>query len=205
MLKLREFTETEKAEFPQILKKAKTQKTIVYIRIQAIALLHAGKKPREVAEVLGICENSVRSCLKRFNTQGFAGLAYRWGGGPKIKLGSLDKAFWEDLLSRPPSHFPELETQAQNWTYVLLQRYLQLVHNLKVGQSTIWLHLRRIKFTAGRAKLSVTSPDPEYQVKRQRIETLEKKLRRRVESGRQPLFPEGCWPFTQACNPPASR
>ncbi len=37
MLKLCEFTETEKAEFPQILKKAKTQKTIVYIRIQAIA------------------------------------------------------------------------------------------------------------------------------------------------------------------------
>ena len=175
MLNLREFTESEEAEFPRIFKKAKTQKAIVYLRIRTIALLHAGKKPREVAEILGICANSVRSYLKRFNTQGFAGLAYRWGGGPKIKLAALDKAFWEDLLSRPPSHFPQLETQAQNWTYPLLQQYLLLMQRVKVAHTTIWFHLRRIKFTAGRAKLSVTSPDPEYQAKRQRIETLEKK------------------------------
>ena len=57
----------------------------------------------------------------------------------------------------------------------MLQRYLEGEHQLKVAQTTIWLHLRRVKFTSGRAKLSVTSPDPDYQVKRQRIETLEKK------------------------------
>ncbi|MBI1877245.1 MAG: hypothetical protein HYR94_03265 [Chloroflexi bacterium] len=41
--------------------------------------------------------------------------------------------------------------------------------------STIWNHLRRVGFTSGRAKLSITSPDPDYQVKRQRLETLKKK------------------------------
>ena len=175
MLKLRAFTATEEAALLERVKQAKTQHSRVYIKVQAIALLHAGKPVKEVAEGLGICENSVRTYLKQFNAQGFAGLAYKWRGGPKIKLAAFDKAYWEDLLSRPPSHFASLKTQAQNWRYPLLQRYLEVEHHLKVAQTTIWLHLRRIKFTSGRAKLSVTSPDPDYQVKRCRIETLEKK------------------------------
>ena len=175
MLKLRAFSAAEEAALPRRVKQAKTQHSRVYIKVQTLALLHAGKRVKEVAEALGICENSVRTYLKQFNAQGIAGLAYRWGGGPKIKLAALEKAYWEDLLSRPPSHFASLETQAQNWSYPLLQRYLELELKLKVAQTTIWLHLRRIKFTSGRAKLSVTSPDPDYQVKRRRIETLEKK------------------------------
>ena len=175
MLKLRAFTAAEEEELPKRVKQAKTQHSRVYIKIQTVALLHAGKTVKEVAEVLGICENSVRTYLKQFNAHGVARVAYKWGGGPKIKIAALDKAYWEDLLSRPPSHFASLETQAQNWSYPLLQRYLELELNLKVAQTTSWLHLRRIKFTSGRAKLSVTSPDPDYQVKRRRIETLEKK------------------------------
>ena len=86
MLKLRAFTAAEEEELPKRVKQAKTQHSRVYIKIQTIALLHAGKPVKEVAEVLGICENSVRTYLKQGNAHGGAGVAYKWGGGPKIKL-----------------------------------------------------------------------------------------------------------------------
>jgi hypothetical protein len=40
------------------------------------------------------------------------------------------------------------------------------------AESTVDLALRRAGFRRGRTKLTVTSPDPDYEVKRQRIEAL---------------------------------
>jgi transposase len=119
--------------------------------------------------------NTIRSIIKKFQAQGFEGLQRKPRGKPEEKLKAYDKAYWEDILSQPPSSFEKLETPDQNWTYALIQQYLEIYLQLKVTISTIWNHLRRVGFTSGRAKLSITSPDPAYQVKRQRVEDLKKK------------------------------
>jgi transposase len=150
--------------------------TKAYLRLKAVELSAQGKRVHEIATLVGRHPNSVRAYLHQFNAGGFAALLPRWGGGAAPKLGALDKDYFEDLLARPPSHFAKLESPAHQWTYPLLQQYLRVYEGRVVCQSTIWYHLRRLKFTAGRAKLSVTSPDPAYAVKRARVEALEKKL-----------------------------
>ena len=114
-------------------------------------------------------------CSKSFRPSGFEGLKRKPRGKPEEKLKAYDKAYWEDVLSQPPSSFEQLATPDQNWTYELIQQYIEQYLQIKVTISTIWNHLRRVGFTSGRAKLSITSPDPDYQVKRQRVEALKKK------------------------------
>lgn len=173
MLFVRSLTPEEEQELSERIKAA--TRTRIYLRLKTVELSHQGKRVQEIAALLGRHPNSVRSYLHLFNTGGFSNLMPRWGGGASQKLRGLDKDYWEDVLSRPPCHFEQLNSQAHRWTYELIQQYLLLYEGRRVSTGTIWFHLRRVKFPSGRAKLSVTSPDPDYQVKRERIERLEKK------------------------------
>lgn len=173
MVFVRSLTPEEEQELSQRLRVA--TKTRVYIRLKAVELSHQGKSVQEIAGLVGRHPNSIRSYIHLFNTGGFAALMPRWGGGATRKLEGLDKAWWEDVLSRPPCHFEQLDTQAHRWTYELIQQYLLRYEGRCVSPGTIWFHLRRVDYTSGRAKLSVTSPDPDYQVKRERVEMLGKK------------------------------
>lgn len=174
MLCVRSLTPDEVAELARRLRTV--TKTKEYMRLKTIDLSHQGYAVQEIARLLDRHPNSIRSYLHRFNQGGWAALMPQWRGGTSRKLVDLGKAYWDDLLTRPPAHFPKLHSQAQRWTYALLQQYLHHYEGRTVHPNTIWWHLRRIKYTAGRAKLSVTSPDPDYQVKRTRVETLEKKV-----------------------------
>lgn len=174
MLFVRPLTPEEEQELSQRLNAA--SKTRLFIRLKTIELSAQGHPVQGISVLLGRHPNSIRSYIHLFNRGGFAAIGPRWGGGATQKLQALDKEFWEDLLSRPPSHFEKLQTPSQRWTYPLLQQYVLEYKGLQVHPTTIWLHLRRVKYTSGRSKLSVTSPDPDYQVKRTRVETLEKKV-----------------------------
>src|SRR6185503_8218879 len=167
--------ENELKEIAERLKRAKSQSTLVYLDLKIIEFSHQGKSVSQISELLGLHPNTVRSLIKKFQAHGFEGLTRKPRGKPEEKLKAYDKAYWEDVLSQPPSSFEPLATPDQNWTYELIQQYIETYLQLKVTISTIWNHLRRVGFTSGRAKLSITSPDPDYQVKRQRVEALKKK------------------------------
>jgi hypothetical protein len=51
---------------------------------------------------------------------------------------------------------------------------MEVVHGAAVAEATIYTALSRAGFRRGRTKLSVTSPDPQHEVKRRRIEALGK-------------------------------
>ena len=167
--------ENELKELEERLKRAKSQSTLVYLDLKIIEFSHQGKSVSQISALLGLHANTVRNLLKKFQAHGFEGLKRKPRGQPEEKLKGYDKAYWEDVLSQPPSSFKKLETPDQNWTYELIQQYIEQYLQIKVTISTIWNHLRRVGFTSGRAKLSITSPDPDYQVKRQRLEALKKK------------------------------
>jgi transposase len=167
--------ENELKELEERLKQAKSQGTLIYLDLKIIEFSHQGKRVPQIGELLGLHSNTVRSLIKKFQAHSFAGLKRKPRGQPEEKLKAYGKAYWEDVLSQPPSSFEKLETPDQNWTYELIQQYIEQYLQIKVTISTIWNHLRRVGFTSGRAKLSITSPDPDYQVKRQRVETLKKK------------------------------
>jgi transposase len=175
MLKI-QLTPSELDELKTKLKAAKRGKTLEYLDLKIIDFSNSGKTVKEISRLLGLHPNTVRKIIHQFTAEGFKGLIRKSRGKPSIKLKVYDKDYWEDILSQPPRLFEKLDTNVQNWNYSLIQTYIHVYLGLQVSIGTIWQHLRRVGFTSGRAKLSVTSPDPEYQVKRKRIDTLQKKF-----------------------------
>lgn len=168
-------TESQRKELQKRLKKAKSQNTLVYLDLKIIEFSDEGKNVPEIGRLLGLHPQTVRTIIKKFQANGFNGLQRKPRGKPEEKLKAYGKAYWEDILSQPPSSFEKLDTPDQNWSYELIQNYIATYLQIKVSISTIWNHLRRVGYTSGRAKLSITSPDPDYQVKRQRVDELKKK------------------------------
>jgi hypothetical protein len=89
----------------------------------------------------------------------------------------MTKAEWEELLHRSPCQFEKLNTGARNWSQKLLVQYCSQYLGVQITQSAISGILKRLDIRWNRGKLRVTSPDPLYTVKRERIETLKKKAK----------------------------
>lgn len=145
-----------------------------YFRLRAIQLSSYKYKVPEIAIILDLCQATIRAYIKHYNKGGLKELKPNYGIGcpPKIKL---SKAEWQDLLARSPSQFEKLATGDRNWTQPMLVKYFALYQNIETAVTTISDLLKRLGFHWGRGKLKVTSPDPEYIVKRKRIEKFKKK------------------------------
>lgn len=145
-----------------------------YRRLKIIQLSGQGKSVSELAELFDVCPATVRDYLHRYTRGGLSALRRRFSPGAPLKI-PFTKAQWEELLHRSPNQFPQLETKARNWTQELLVDYFSKVHGIEVAQPTLSLLLKRLGIRWNRGKLKVTSPDPLYTVKRERVETLKKK------------------------------
>jgi transposase len=144
-----------------------------YRRLKIIQLSSQRKPVPELATLFDLCQETVRKYIKRYHAGGFEGLTRQSSDGAPTKL-PLSKAEWEELLRRSPSQFDRLQTGARNWTQELLVDYFHEYYGVRVAQCTISACIKRQGIRWNRGKLTVTSPDPLYTVKRERIETLKK-------------------------------
>ena len=149
-----------------------------YRRLKIIQLSFLGETVSKLSKTFDVCKATVRYYIKRYNGGGLESLKRRNSNGrpPKIKL---TKEQWEELLHRSPCQFEKLNTGARNWTHKLLSQYCHQYLDVQITSSAIGMLLKRLDIKWNRGKLKVTSPDPLYTVKRERVETLEKK----AESG----------------------
>ena len=145
-----------------------------YQRLKIIQYSSQGKSVPELDGLFERCPATIREYIKKYNTGGIEGLnaASHDGASPKIPL---SKAEWEELLRRNPSQFDQLNTGARNWSQELLVDYFRLYYQVTVDQSTISKTMKRLGLRWNRGALKVTSPDPLYTVKRQRIDEVKKK------------------------------
>ena len=168
----------QRAELAQALRSAPTAR--LYRRVKIIDLASRGHSIDELAELFDVSPRSVQHYLERYRRGGVAALPDAPRSGrprklpPEYDRGPESQATWQRLLDRRPSTIPELSTPSHVWTLALLARYLDLFHQVRVAESTIYAVLSRSGFRRGRTKLTVTSPDPEYESKRRRIEALGK-------------------------------
>jgi transposase len=130
----------------------------------------------ELATLFDCCQETVRRYIKRYHAGGLKGLQRQASAGAPAKI-PLTKADWEDLLHQSPSQFARLQTGARNWTQELVVAYLRHYHHVTVTQAAVSVCLKQHKIAWNRGKLKVTSPDPQYTVKRERIDTLKKSRR----------------------------
>jgi transposase len=145
-----------------------------YRRLQVIVLSGQGHQVSEIAPLTRLSEATIRDYIKRYNHGGLSGLQPNYGIG-RPAANSWTKEEWDALLHRSPCQFEKLATGARNWTQTLLVHYLLMYHQVSMSQSALSYLFKRLGISWNRGKLKVTSPDPDYQVKRSRIEALKKK------------------------------
>ena len=145
-----------------------------YRRLKIIHLSSQRMPVPKLATLFDLCKATVRNYVKRYNAGGIDGLKRQSSDGAPSKI-PLNKAEWEELLHQSPSQFDRLQTGARNWTQELLVEYLCQYYDVRVTQAAVSLCLKRHKIPWNRGKLKVTSPDPLYTVKRDRIDRFKKK------------------------------
>jgi len=153
------------------LKAAKAAKW--YRRLKIIELSSQGKTVPELANLFGVCKATIRDYIHRYNEGGIGNLRPKRSTGAPVKI-ALSKAEFEELLHQSPCQFDKLDTAVRNWTQELLIAYFEMYHDLKVKQSAISKRLKQLGLSWNRGKLKVTSPDPLYTLKRERINELKK-------------------------------
>jgi transposase len=152
----------------------------LYRRLKTIDLADRDYSVQEIAKIFDLCDATVRTYIHDFEKGGPGALRDAPRSGRPRKLpqeydGSEQaQANWKELLDRRPKTITELETNSAVWTLSLLVKYMKVFHQVGVSDQTIHHALTRADLRRGRTKLSVISPDPEYEVKRQRIEDLVK-------------------------------
>ena len=145
-----------------------------YRRLKIIHLSSQQTPVPELAQLFDLCAATVRNYITRYNAGGLAGLKRQSSDGAPAKI-PLSKTEWEDLLRQSPSQFARLQTGARNWTQELVVEYLSAYYDVTVTQAAVSICLKHHGIAWNRGALKVTSPDPLYTVKRDRIDTLKKK------------------------------
>ena len=149
-------------------------KPYIYRRLMAVRLSSEGRNVSELSEIFQLTPQTIRKFIDAYNQGGLAQLMPHKKPGRTPKLQFTDTQ-WEEIIHQPPVSLDKLNTKSYNWTLQLLSEYLHLYHGVKISISHLWYILRQHKINMGRSQLKITSPDPDYIVKRDRVQTLKKK------------------------------
>lgn len=141
------------------------------LRTRAQMILLAAEKHLVAAEIATIVrsdEQTVRRWLKRYMAEGLNGLpdAPRCGGPSKVT-----DAFQEQLVHVVRQRPRSLDQPYSLWTTQRLADYMAEETGIRVDQETIRLHLRAAGIVLARPQHKISSPDPEYEVKKRRLKT----------------------------------
>ena len=140
----------------------------VRLRTRAQIVLLAGEQrlaAPAIARIVREDEQTVRRWLKRWLAEGIAGLPDRpMPGGPA----KITEEYREQLLAVVRQRPRSLGQPYSLWTLQRLADYLAEVTGLRLSDETVRVALKAGGIVLSRPRHTVTSPDPEYQVKKRR-------------------------------------
>jgi transposase len=122
----------------------------------------------EIATIVRESEETVRRWLKRFQAEGIAGLYDRHRGGAPRKV---TPAYREQLLFAVRRHPRSLGLPFSLWALQRLADYLAEQTGIRVQDETVRYYLKAEGIVLSRPQHTITSPDPEYAVKKRRSKT----------------------------------
>jgi transposase len=140
----------------------------VRVRTRAQMVFLAAEQHLSAAEIAAIVresEETVRRWLKRFQAEGIAGLSDRPRPGAPYKVTS---AYREQLLFTVRRRPRSLGLPFSLWTCQRLADYLAEQTGIRVRDETVRVYLRAADIVLSRPQHTITSPDPEYAVKKRR-------------------------------------
>ena len=145
----------------------------VRLRTRAQMILLASEQGMTAPAIAGIVrenDQTVRNWLKRYEAEGVEGLtdAPRPGSPRKVTSESVKQLV--DVVRRRPR---SLELSFSMWTLVRLADYMAEQTGIRVEAETVRVHLKGNEIVLSRPQHKISSPDPEYMVKKRRSKTRE--------------------------------
>lgn len=141
-----------------------TRDVRIRLRVQIILLAVERKMTApQIATIVRTNDQTVRNWIKRFNGEGIAGLSDepRSGRPPKV-TGAYRQRLLEIVRRRPRS----LGQPYSLWSLQRLADYLADETGIRVTQVTVRQILAEQGIVLSRPQHKVTSPDPEYELKK---------------------------------------
>jgi len=119
----------------------------------------------EIAVIVRVSEDTARRWLKRYRSEGIAGLydVPRPGAPRKVT-----PAYVERLLAAVRRRPRSMGLPFSLWTLRRLADYLAEETGIRVEYETVRLHLKAAGIVLSRPQHTITSPDPEYALKKRR-------------------------------------
>lgn len=145
----------------------------VRVRTRAQMILLAAERRMtapEIAEIVRKDVQTVRRWLTRYLAEGVGGLEDAPRPGTPVKV---TPAYQEQLLQIVRQRPRSLGQPYSMWTLQRLADYMAEQTGIRVSHETVRLHLQRSDIVLSRPQHTISSPDPEYRVKKRRLKTKE--------------------------------
>lgn len=142
-------------------------------RTRAQIVLLAGEQrltAPAIAPIVRENDQTVRNWLKRWMAEGIEGLKDRPMPGAPAKV---TEAYKEQLLAAVRRRPRSLEQPYSMWTLQRLADYMAEQTGIRASYETVRLILKAGEIVLGRPQHKVSSPDPEYLVKKRRLKRRE--------------------------------
>ena len=164
-LRLPALSAVQKAELETLYRTTKLPR--VRTRAQMVLLAaENGLKVPEVAAIVRESESTVFRWLKRYLAEGVEGLLDAPRVGRPINVTDI---YREKLLAAVRRRPRSLDQPFSLWTLQRLADHLAEVTGIRVAAETVRVHLKKADIVLSRPQHRISSPDPEYQVKKRRL------------------------------------
>ena len=166
-IEVRPLTTEELTQLDELYRRTKNVR--IRNRAQMILLSAEDKKTApQIAKIVRQDEQTVRRWIKRFNGEGISGLSDEpKSGAPK----QVTDAYRERLLIVVRRRPRSLEQPYSLWTLQRLVDFMAEATGLRFSTETVRLILKANDIVISRPQHKVSSPDPEYEVKKRRLKS----------------------------------
>ena len=166
-IEVKPLTKEELAELDELYHRTKDVR--VRTRVQIILLgAEENKTAPNIAKIVRLDEQTVRRWIKRFNAEGINGLYDEpKSGAPK----RVTDAYRERLLIVVRRRPRSLDRPFSLWTLQRLVDFMAEETGLRFSTETVRLILKANDIVISRPQHKISSPDPEYEVKKRRLKS----------------------------------
>jgi transposase len=164
-LAVRPLSSEERAELDELYRRARTPR--LRTRAQMILLaLEQGMIAPEIASIVRCCEETVRNWIRRFNAEGTEGLRDRPRPRAPVKV---TPEYHERLLHVVRRRPRALGRPYSLWTLQRLADFMAEETGIRLSHEGVRLVLKKSGIKMSRPQHKISSPDPEYELKKRRL------------------------------------
>jgi transposase len=120
----------------------------------------------QIAHIVRECDQTVRNWLKRYRAEGLEGLKDAPRSGAPGKVTPAYVAQLVEAVRRRPR---ALGLPYSLWTLARVADYMAEHTGIRVEAETVRVHLKAADIVLSRPQHQISSPDPEYRLKKRRL------------------------------------